>query len=320
MRKWDKYVVALDLDDFCPSRDPDYGGLMEKGTFRYLNILWERFPNMKVTLFTIPNLHGKHPITMSPKWCSWVRSLVATGKVEVALHGYEHTYCELLHLSQDDIKERILRGEALLEEANIPFVKGFKAPYWAISDNVYRALASLGYDWIMIHPESFPVYPEAPIKYPHFRYVQEWYSLGGNLPLDKEVLVIHGHMREEGVTNGLSRVNCAYTEIQLHRLTQYADIDFRFLSEIAMDNSIREEGMMAEHIRAQVNHLYEEDKKMEGYINSLPSSALEMPQGWSWWWEGVRASYKRRGILASVIKIVRFLARKYKRSSKHDAH
>jgi len=307
MREYYKYIISFDLDDFCTCQNPDHGGLMQRGVFGYLDILWERFPDMKITMFTIPNLEGKHPLAQSPEWCSWVRSLIAENKIEIALHGYEHTSCEFSDMSWDETKERILKAEEILREADIPLVKGFKAPHLKITDNVYRALMELEYQWIVIMPNDTSISPIAPIKYPGLRYVQKWYALGNNLPLDREVLLINGCMKTKGVKNGLSPESCYYTLAQLHRLSQYADLDFRFLSDVAMMDVI-EEAVPARGIQEKIEKLHREDEKVARFIQSMAKPGLKPVSGWrlKWLWY----TYKTRGIIVVIRMIVGFFVRR----------
>lgn len=93
-------------------------------------------PNFKVTLFTIPAY-----MTMElAEWCS-----ANSGWVELAIHGYNHNSnyeCEKMSYEEFDEKMNWVK-----ETWGELFVKGFKAPGWQISDDIYRWLNDHGW-WV----------------------------------------------------------------------------------------------------------------------------------------------------------------------------
>jgi peptidoglycan/xylan/chitin deacetylase (PgdA/CDA1 family) len=181
----------LNLDDFHPQLSPDFGGDPERGTFKLLMSLLEEFPNLKITLFTVPNWidrprictriwylfkyklglrvikpYENEPfrIDKHPKWCNIVRSLVKEGRFEIAVHGYNHCnpylYThgqEFIGLSEREVHERILRAEELFHRCEIPFVKGFRPPGWGLSAELIRVLQKLNYKFIAPFPSHLRI-------------------------------------------------------------------------------------------------------------------------------------------------------------------
>lgn len=111
-------------------------------------------PNFKTTLFAIP---GEMTLELL-KWCeansSWV---------ELAQHGFFHTSnyeCEKLTYEQFDE----LMHSSVTHRVSQYFAKGFKAPGWQISDDIYRWLKDNGW-WVADQaynnerrPKDLPVY------------------------------------------------------------------------------------------------------------------------------------------------------------------
>ena len=122
----DDFGVTHSISDVCQSRD-----CRDKlDEFHYLN------PNFKATLFAIPA-----EITYElAEWCrannSWI---------ELAVHGIFHTNnYECANLTYDEFDRLLKPLKTILETY---FVKGFKAPGWQISDDIYRWLQDYGW-WV----------------------------------------------------------------------------------------------------------------------------------------------------------------------------
>ncbi len=151
--------VSIDLDDF--SRDNNRLDLLER--------LKEIFPDFKITLFTIP--------AQSPE--DWLKSLAEYGYLYFALHGFEHRYLECSSWSYEEAKEKITKAFSKF------YLKGFKAPYWAVSEGLFRALKELGF-WVADQDIA-----PAPEFLPHYRY--NW-LIDKPVPLFPEIRG-HGHVQ-----------------------------------------------------------------------------------------------------------------------------
>lgn len=127
--------MVIDFDDFgcnhvisdaCQSHD-----CREKlDALHYIN------PAFKVTLFAIPG-------EMTAELAEWCKA--NEGWVELAVHGFYHTdnwECE--KMTYDWFDKQIKFFQPMLDRY---FVKGFKAPGWQISDDVYRWLSDHGW-WV----------------------------------------------------------------------------------------------------------------------------------------------------------------------------
>lgn len=115
-------------------------------------------PNLKATLFAIPG-------EMTPEllfWCAANRSWI-----ELAVHGFYHKSnyeCETMTYDEFDAAVHSWGLEGLGLDNGDWFVKGFKAPGWQISDDIYRWLKDHGW-WVADQsynndrrPKDLPVY------------------------------------------------------------------------------------------------------------------------------------------------------------------
>lgn len=131
--------MVFDFDDFgcshvisdqCQSRD-----CRDK-----LIELREINPAFKVTLFAIP---GEMTAELTG-WCQLNRDWV-----EIAVHGFFHqTNYECEKLKYDDFDFFMRQFKDILKTC---FVKGFKAPGWQISNDIYRWLVDNNY-WVADQP------------------------------------------------------------------------------------------------------------------------------------------------------------------------
>lgn len=130
--------MTVDFDDFGASRI--ISDMCRSWDCREKLIeLKEINPNFKVTLFTIPG-------ETTPEICDWV--FRNKDWVELAYHGFFHTSnyeCEKIDYETfDNIMNNFWRGMPDLADT---FVKGFKAPGWQISDDIYRWALDNGF-WV----------------------------------------------------------------------------------------------------------------------------------------------------------------------------
>ena len=73
-----------------------------------------------------------------------IKEIISRGH-EIACHGYEHLRFDLL--SYDEVYENLLKAKELFSEKFNYELKGFRAPYLKMSDNVTQALVDLGFIW-----------------------------------------------------------------------------------------------------------------------------------------------------------------------------
>lgn len=102
-----------------------------------LMLFKEANPKFKATLFAIPGEMTSELYEWHKKNQDWI---------ELAYHGFFHTSnyeCEKMTYDEFDINMRASSWIPLTGR----FVKGFKAPGWQISDDIYMWLADNGY-WV----------------------------------------------------------------------------------------------------------------------------------------------------------------------------
>lgn len=120
---WDDFGANHVISDLCQTRD----------CRRELLILKEINPDFKATLFAVPG-------EMTPEllwWCHRNR-----GWIELAVHGFLHSSnyeCEKMTYGEFD--------DNMAEYFGDFFVKGFKAPGWQISNDIYKWLIHNGW-WV----------------------------------------------------------------------------------------------------------------------------------------------------------------------------
>lgn len=130
-------MIVFDSDDFgCNHVISD---MCQSHDCRDMLMLFkEANPNFKATLFAIPG-------EMTPELLSWATNNKSW--VELGWHGFFHTSnyeCE--KMTYDEFSVNMAVFEATINRNGI-FVKGFKAPGWQISDDIYRWLQDHGW-WV----------------------------------------------------------------------------------------------------------------------------------------------------------------------------
>lgn len=128
-------MIIFDADDFganhvisdqCQSHD--CRDMLDK--FHYTN------PNFKATLFTIP---GEMTAELA-RWCEANKSWI-----QLAVHGFYHSSnYECDKMTYEEFDKHMQFFKPMIDDF---FVKGFKAPGWQISNDIYRWLKDNGW-WI----------------------------------------------------------------------------------------------------------------------------------------------------------------------------
>jgi hypothetical protein len=123
---WDDFGANHVISDMCQSHD-----CRDK-----LDQLHYANHDFKCTLFAIP---GEMTAELA-EWCYANRSWV-----ELAVHGFFHRdNYECAEMTYEEFDQKIKFFQPMLDRY---FVKGFKAPGWQISDDIYRWLADHGW-WV----------------------------------------------------------------------------------------------------------------------------------------------------------------------------
>ena len=147
-----KKIVYLDFDDFN-----EYSNRLD-----WLWMLTHEFPNFKVNLFAIPTL-------CSNKFLEYIQTNLKW--VNLCVHGYEHKN-----------NEEVSRGILGAYCPDVGFSKVYRAPYWQLSDLMYKRLKDFDYK-IMLHPDD----TREGIKY-------NWNIKDS--PPNRKILFGHGHIQD----------------------------------------------------------------------------------------------------------------------------
>lgn len=206
--------ISVDYDDLsCLSHRFD---LCEK--------LRERYPDFRVTFFTIPWDIRFSPATQGTPitdekykdWCTYVKKAVADGWMQIGIHGLTHAPREFEQLTYDETKKRVLIAQKMFENVGIPITNLFKAPYWLLSKDGKKAIEDLG---LKVVEDG---YYNWNLKY------EPWFS-GGRLwkSVDRfDPVMAHGHIADGmGCDNGMD-------ESFLRLCTVPQDAKWIFLSEV----------------------------------------------------------------------------------------
>lgn len=167
--------VVLDIDDFS----------VVNNRLDLLLKLKETYPNFKVSLFTIPvdvkcdwgpYQNRKEFLEEVKKHLDWI---------QIIPHGYRHEGKEMKYMSYEVMKETMKYIEEAFNRDGLPFVKGFKAPHWQVSDGVIQALDEAGW-WLAVDPRQ-PKMKKTKKFYCHTQPIDQ------KLDLDADVLKLHAH-------------------------------------------------------------------------------------------------------------------------------
>lgn len=222
--------IVLELDDYCVSNLP----------FDQLTSLKEHYPNLKVTLFTIPydmNLQTRFTVDKLEEWAELTKKF---DWIEIAVHGFNHEQEEFI-LPYDKATKRLKAAEKILSEftttevrkniwfgpdwmkkkkrkikLDIPYVKVFRAPRWQMSKEAYEAVRDMGYTVCTDRNQPKP-------DIPGMRQYRFNWSIEEPFPQDLEVVKGHGHI----AANMDNDLHVCYQNL----LTMPADAEFMFVSE-----------------------------------------------------------------------------------------
>jgi hypothetical protein len=203
-------TVAFDLDDASTIRTK----------YPLIRQLIGRYPNIKISLFWIPfdmeMEMGQLVRIYHDDRLKEMHELMKTGNIELIPHGLTHFSHEFLNADKYTVKVYMKAVEEQMVRDGLPYVKGFKAPFWEYNQNVVDALDEEG--WFIATDRNQPDSLKTK-KYYEFNYsIHEPFWLSDN-PLWK----LHGHM--------LGSEN----DFEEHFLNLYKiplDAEFKFVSEL----------------------------------------------------------------------------------------
>lgn len=187
-------TAIVDFDDLCNIWDP-HDLILE---------LKERNPNFKCTLFTIPKLSSDKLIEKYKK----------LDFVELAMHGWHHTFCETWTWSDDMAEDKMKMAFNRGIDA-----KGFKAPKWVMHQTVYDKCRDLGW-WIADHRINKSMWQP---------YEERVYCYNLKSKKDDGLIHLHGHTHNV-MQNGIEE---AFDSFVLPKATKY-----KFISELFKNGTI----------------------------------------------------------------------------------
>lgn len=159
--------------------------------------LVSKFPNIKLSFFTVPNLRGV-PIYNSTMFCEAIKSYIDSNNLEILIHGHTHTMEEFKNVCYEEAIEKLKQSETILQEARIPYKKVFRGPHWGINKETIQALIDLGYTHIYNH-ESY-----RHLEVPGIKFIYYNWNLKDPAPKD-EYIIAHGHTHNV-CSNGITEV------------------------------------------------------------------------------------------------------------------
>lgn len=203
------FKIAIEFDDLSVVQ-PAFTEAIEA-----LEKLRENYPKLKVTFFTTPwevrfGIKGYLTYVDHKDRLRALQKLHEQGWVEYAVHGLTHLPSEFGLLTADDTKKRMIIAEKLFDEAKLPFVKVFKAPNWALSQEAEKVLIDMDYKVVKDGYYNWNLKDDMPKPQEH----------GGKL------VIAHGHVQNgDGCDNGVCET--------IHKLRKLpVETEFKFISEI----------------------------------------------------------------------------------------
>lgn len=168
--------VALDLHDFSITHN----------RLLWLIKLKEKYPNFKVSLFTIP-------IDQESDWGPFIIRNEFLKEIkrnldwlQIIPHGLRHNGSELKHTSYHVFTTEVIPEiKQAFERDGLPYVSGFCAPHFRWSGDVVYALDEMGW-WGAITPRK-----------PDMQRTKRFYNYThaiDDFPMDAELLKLHGHV------------------------------------------------------------------------------------------------------------------------------
>lgn len=201
-------TIVLDFDDFS----------VLNNRLDLLLKLKESYPKLKLSLFTIPfdfeyerqpagRILRDKTLKMIKKQLDWI---------ELIPHGLAHIPKEFEKCTYDTMKNYVIPaiGEAFKRD-KLPYVKGFKAPYWLWNAEVVKALDEEG--WWGAIDRGAELKTKKYYEYSH--NIDELYYES-----TYDVLKLHGHI------TGVSKNSIEKCFINLFKMP--TDAEFKFASEM----------------------------------------------------------------------------------------
>lgn len=178
-------TVVLDLDDFSVLRS----------RMDLLTTIKEHYPNFKVSMFTIPYDYEYETTTLRLVRAEALDRIKKNlDWIQVIPHGVMHIPQEFSRADKETMKMAMASIDEAFEKDGLPYVKGFKAPFWLWNQDVVDVLDEYG--WFGAQDRNQPENIRTKKKYEYDYSIDEpfWQS-------DKEVVKLHGHISLPSANN-----------------------------------------------------------------------------------------------------------------------
>lgn len=177
--------IVLDFDDFS----------VLGNRFDLLLRLKEHYPNLKLSLFTIPYDYIRETSKESIIRDKFLATLHDNlDWMELIPHGLMHIPREFENCDKETMQMTLKAIDEVFKKDGLPYVKGFKAPYWLWNEEVVSVLDENGWWGAVDRNQPKMVHPKRFYRYSHSIDETFWDD-------EVEVLKLHGHMFEPDANN-----------------------------------------------------------------------------------------------------------------------
>ena len=203
-------IIVLDFDDFS----------VLNNRLDLLLRLKETYPKLKVSLFTIPydyayesqvsgRILRKTTLKAIKKQLGWL---------ELIPHGLVHMPREFEKCDYETMKEHVIPAiDEAFKRDDLPYVKGFKPPFWLWNEEVVRALDEEGWWGAIDGKQKVTLRTKKYYEYTHT--IDEPF-----MESTKDVLKLHGHITPK------SKNYIEKCFVNLFKMP--TDAEFKFASEM----------------------------------------------------------------------------------------
>lgn len=204
-------TITLDFDDFSVLRS----------RMDFLLKLKEHYPSLKVSMFTIPYdyeyeigqlaLQRDDALKLIHENLDWI---------QIIPHGLMHIPDEFKNCDRHTMKLALKAIDEALNKDDLPYEKGFKAPFWLWNQDVVDVLDKEGWWGAIDRDQPNMIKTRRYFTYTHSINEPFWHS-------NNDVLHLHGHMTAPSANN--------IEDCFLNLMKMPRDAEFKFVTEFVHD-------------------------------------------------------------------------------------
>lgn len=178
--------VSLDLHDFS----------IHNNHLDQLLEIKSHIPNFKVSMFTIPYDYPleTHPVMRINRQAQLDRIKENLSWIQLIPHGVMHIDNEFANCDKHTMRMVIDGIGDIFDKDNLPYEKGFCAPFWLWNEDVVSVLDDNGWWGAVDRNQSNMVCPKRFYKYSHSLEEPFWTTTD-------DILKLHGHMDKPSKNN-----------------------------------------------------------------------------------------------------------------------